>query len=134
MTLAPAEFMRRFLLHVLPTGFHRIRHYGLLANVGRRENLARARHLLNTSPPEPVMNQAAVTPVPYANAAAPPCVLLKSSCAGNQSAHRHDVPPEVSSRSAQLGIRIAGAADSLLLLVAISPEFAAPRTGNRPCA
>jgi hypothetical protein len=64
MTLAPAEFMRRFLLHVLPTGFHRIRHYGLLANVGRRENLARARHLLNTSPPEPVMNQAAVTPVP----------------------------------------------------------------------
>jgi hypothetical protein len=64
MTLAPAEFMRRFLLHVLPTGFHRIRHYGLLANVGRRENLARARHLLNTSPPEPVMNQAAVTPAP----------------------------------------------------------------------
>ncbi len=64
MTLAPAEFMRRFLLHVLPTGFHRIRHYGLLANVGRRENLARARHLLNTSPPEPVMNQAAVTSVP----------------------------------------------------------------------
>ena len=64
MTLAPAEFMRRFLLHVLPTGFHRIRHYGLLANVGRRENLARARHLLNTSPPELVMNQAAVTPVP----------------------------------------------------------------------
>lgn len=64
MTLAPAEFMRRFLLHVLPTGFHRIRHYGLLANVGRRENLAKARYLLNTSPPELVMNQAAVTPVP----------------------------------------------------------------------
>jgi hypothetical protein len=35
------EFMRRFLLHVLPSGFHRIRHYGLLANAGRRENLAR---------------------------------------------------------------------------------------------
>ena len=32
MTLDPAEFMRRFLLHVLPSGFHRIRHYGLLAN------------------------------------------------------------------------------------------------------
>lgn len=64
MTLASAEFMRRFLLHVLPTGFHRIRHYGLLAYVGRRESLARARHLLNTSPPEPVMNQATVTPVP----------------------------------------------------------------------
>jgi hypothetical protein len=39
--------MRRFLLHVLPTGFHRIRHYGLLANAGRREKLARVRALLN---------------------------------------------------------------------------------------
>ena len=36
MTLAADEFMRRFLLHVLPSGFHRIRHYGLLANAGRR--------------------------------------------------------------------------------------------------
>ena len=64
MTLAPAEFMRRFLLHVLQNRYNSISHYGLLANVGRRENLARARHLLNTSPPEAVMNQAAVTPVP----------------------------------------------------------------------
>jgi len=47
MTLSAEEFMRRFLLHVLPTGFHRIRHYGLIANAGRRENLARARELLN---------------------------------------------------------------------------------------
>ena len=46
MTLAASEFMRRFLLHVLPAGFHRIRHYGLLANTGRRMNLAIARHLL----------------------------------------------------------------------------------------
>jgi hypothetical protein len=46
MTLPVAEFMRRFLLHVLPTGFHRIRHYGLLANAARRDNLARARALL----------------------------------------------------------------------------------------
>ena len=37
MTLSADEFMRRFLLHVLPSGFHRIRHYGLLANAGRRE-------------------------------------------------------------------------------------------------
>jgi hypothetical protein len=36
MTLSPEEFMRRFLLHVLPGGFHRIRHYGLLSNGGRR--------------------------------------------------------------------------------------------------
>ncbi len=46
MTLASDEFIRRFLIHVLPSGFHRIRHYGLFANGGRAENLARARDLL----------------------------------------------------------------------------------------
>jgi len=46
MTLEPGEFMRRFLLHVLPSGFHRIRHYGLLANCCRSANLALARQLL----------------------------------------------------------------------------------------
>ena len=50
MTLSTGEFMRRFLLHVLPSGFHRIRHYGLIANAGRRDNLARARELLNVPP------------------------------------------------------------------------------------
>jgi hypothetical protein len=50
MTLSADEFMRRFLLHVLPNGFHRIRHYGLIANAGRRENLARARELLHVMP------------------------------------------------------------------------------------
>ena len=49
MTLSTGEFMRRFLLHVLPIGFHRIRHYGLIANAGRRDNLAKVRHLLNVS-------------------------------------------------------------------------------------
>jgi hypothetical protein len=49
MTLSPAEFMRRFLLHVLPGGFHRIRHFGLLANGGRRENLAKVRALLQVA-------------------------------------------------------------------------------------
>ncbi len=47
MTLAVDEFIRRFLIHVLPSGFHRIRHYGLFANGGRAENIARARQLLN---------------------------------------------------------------------------------------
>ena len=51
MTLATDEFIRRFLLHVLPRGFHRIRHYGLLASGGRRDNLARARELLAAPPP-----------------------------------------------------------------------------------
>ena len=50
MTLGAEEFMRRFLLHVLPGGFHRIRHYGLLANGARTANLALARELLNHAP------------------------------------------------------------------------------------
>ncbi len=54
MTLAPQEFMRRFLLHVLPGGFHRIRHYGLLANGNRREYLALARELLDAVPAQAV--------------------------------------------------------------------------------
>ena len=51
MSLPAGEFIRRFLLHVLPTGFHRIRHYGLLANAGRKQNLALARDLLNAPVP-----------------------------------------------------------------------------------
>jgi Zn finger protein HypA/HybF involved in hydrogenase expression len=52
MTLSTDEFMRRFLLHVLPSGFHRIRHYGLVANAGRTENLAKVRALLGVVPSE----------------------------------------------------------------------------------
>ena len=50
MTLSQDEFIRRFLLHVLPTGFHRIRHYGLIANTGRKTNLAKVRTLLKVPP------------------------------------------------------------------------------------
>lgn len=50
MTLSSEEFMRRFLLHVLPGGLHRIRHYGLLANGARKINLALARELLHVVP------------------------------------------------------------------------------------
>ncbi len=54
MTLAIDEFIRRFLLHVLPRGFHRIRHYGLLAGSARRASLALARKLLHVAaPPDP---------------------------------------------------------------------------------
>ena len=52
MALPIAEFIRRFLIHVLPQGFHRIRHYGLFANGGRTRNIARARELLGMPPPE----------------------------------------------------------------------------------
>ena len=46
MTLAPDEFIRRFLLHVLPKGFHRIRHYGLLASATCKANIAHAKELI----------------------------------------------------------------------------------------
>jgi hypothetical protein len=52
MTLTTGEFMRRFLLHVLPSGFHRIRHYGLLANAHRQNNIATARTLRHQPLPE----------------------------------------------------------------------------------
>jgi len=60
MTLSADEFIRRFLLHVLPDGYHRIRYYGFLGNRHRQENLQRCPQLLgmasadqNTPPPEP---------------------------------------------------------------------------------
>lgn len=51
MRLATDEFIRRFLIHVLPDGFHRIRHYGLLAGAGRKANVAKIRKLLGAEPP-----------------------------------------------------------------------------------
>jgi hypothetical protein len=51
MTLATDEFIRRFMSHVLPRGFHRIRHYGLVASSSRKANLARARALLEVAAP-----------------------------------------------------------------------------------
>ena len=51
MRLHPHEFIRRFLLHVLPRGFHRIRHYGLLASANRAESIATARALLGVASP-----------------------------------------------------------------------------------
>jgi hypothetical protein len=53
MTLDVAEFIRRFLMHVLPSGFHRIRHYGLFASPARTRNIDRARQLLATPAPSP---------------------------------------------------------------------------------
>jgi hypothetical protein len=53
MTLDADEFIRRFLIHVLPDGFHRIRHYGLFANANRAANIALARRLLGLADPAP---------------------------------------------------------------------------------
>src|SRR4029078_7851811 len=69
MTLTPDEFIRRFLLHVLPKGFHRIRHYRLLASAGRTPNIARARELRGVPPP-PAAEETAPTPDPDLR---PPC-------------------------------------------------------------
>jgi hypothetical protein len=76
MTLATHEFIRRFLIHVLPSGFHRIRYYGLLANGGRVENIARARQLLGfaTTQAEPA----------DANADEPPMLSLPCPCCGGR--------------------------------------------------
>ena len=52
MTLGADEFIRRFLLHVLPKGFHRIRHYGLLASAGCKANIARAKELIGAPIPQ----------------------------------------------------------------------------------
>lgn len=73
LTLAADEFIRRFLLHVLPRGFHRIRHYGLLASATRRANLARIRDLLAAAPP-------ANPPEP----ASPPDRLAPCPCCGGR--------------------------------------------------
>jgi len=67
MTVSADEFIRRFLLHVLPKGFHRIRHYGLLATAGRKANVARARKLLATPEPSET-EELAPEPAPR-----PPC-------------------------------------------------------------
>ena len=57
MTLDADEFIRRFLIHVLPSGFHRIRHYGLFANANRAANIALARRLLGAPDPAPTTEE-----------------------------------------------------------------------------
>src|SRR5258708_35150369 len=71
MTLATDEFIRRFLIHVLPKGFHRIRHYGRLANGNRPENIAHTRELpavparpKETETPEAAIDEPRVLPRP----------------------------------------------------------------------
>jgi hypothetical protein len=69
MTLTPHEFIRRFLMHVLPKGLHRIRHYGLFANGNRAANIAKARELLRAAPPakeadDPKVIEPGVLPCP----------------------------------------------------------------------
>ena len=93
MTLSPAEFIRRFLTHVLPKGFHRIRHYGILAGGAREENLAKARKLLAASMPTHTNEE----PAPDALATPCPCcggrmIIIEIFEAGCQPQHRPTTP------------------------------------------
>jgi hypothetical protein len=79
MKLATDEFIRRFLIHVLPCGFHRIRHYGLFANGNRAANIARARELLAVPP------RSKVSETPEATAADEPRILPRPCpCCGGR--------------------------------------------------
>ena len=96
MMLDPHEFIRRFLIHVLPAGFHRIRHYGLLASGVKADNLALARKLLDVAPPAPQPEHAASDPATPAT----PCPCCGSAMhiievfkAGQRPRHRPTAMP-----------------------------------------
>jgi hypothetical protein len=100
MTLATDEFIRRFLIHVLPKGFHRIRHYGLLANGDRAANIARARELLAMPLKQPEaaepaqLGEQSVLPRPC------PCcggrmIIVETFARGCQPKHRPTPAPAV---------------------------------------
>jgi hypothetical protein len=82
MMLATDEFIRRFMLHILPKGFHRIRHYGLFAAAGRAANIARLRQLLGAMPPAEAI--ASLGQEQPAETALPPC-----PCCGGRTKHDH---------------------------------------------
>ena len=98
MTLAVDEFIRRFLLHVLPRGFHRIRHYGLFAHGGRATNLTRARALLGAREPcETVTADPPGAPAPPRLAQPCPCcggrmLIIERFARGSSPAHRPSAP------------------------------------------
>jgi hypothetical protein len=81
----PHEFIRRFLMHVLPKGFHRIRHYGLFANGNRAANITRARELLGARPRvvEPEEEKAAAADEPRVLPC--PCRAAAVACSSSKS-------------------------------------------------
>jgi len=95
MTLAPGEFIRRFMLHVLPNGFHRIRHYGLLASCRTKAaTLARARELIAAETPPAKMqgNDEAAAAMEQPAHSCPCCgarmVIIETFAAGCVPRHR----------------------------------------------
>jgi hypothetical protein len=81
MTLTAPEFIRRFLLHVLPDGFHRIRHYGLLASNRRADTIARIRQIIAAERPDHIAggNVSVSAEQPEQAPESPPC-----SCCGGR--------------------------------------------------
>jgi hypothetical protein len=98
MTLDAHEFIRRFLIHVLPKGFHRIRHYGLLASGVKADNLALARRLLDLAPPAPESEDTACE-LPTALKPCPCCGspmrIIEVFEAGEPARHRSTAMPAV---------------------------------------
>jgi hypothetical protein len=97
MTLATDEFIRRFLIHILPKGFHRIRHYGLFAKAPCADNIARARELLAVARPEAKpMNDADDTKPPAPSNLCPCCgggmSIIESFGRGATPRHRPTGP------------------------------------------
>src|SRR6201995_3546935 len=97
MQFRPHDFSRRFLLHVLPKGFHRIRHYGLFASTNRAESIARARELLGLATPaaEDTVEINPATAQPLAQPC--PCCggrmfVIETFDAGCQPRHRPTAP------------------------------------------
>jgi predicted Zn-ribbon and HTH transcriptional regulator len=93
MTLTVHEFIRRFLIHVLPKGLHRIRHYGLFANGGRADNIARIREILTGAPSTTQSEDADPTDELRVLALPCPCcggrlIIIEAFAAGGAPEHR----------------------------------------------
>jgi hypothetical protein len=102
MTLDADEFIRRFLIHVLPGGFHRIRHYGLFATGSRTGNMARARELLAVPPRPRQPNQDAPTDGGKPKTLSHPCphcggrmIVIETFRPGSTPRYRPTAPPPV---------------------------------------
>jgi hypothetical protein len=102
MTLATGEFIRRFLIHVLPHGFHRIRHYGLLASGTRAGNIARARRLLVVPAAQPGTEDNSCTDAAELRPISHPCpccggrmVIIETFQRGSSPRYRPPAAPAV---------------------------------------
>jgi hypothetical protein len=98
MTLEIGEVIRRFLTHVLPKGFHRIRHYGLFASSNRTETMEAVRKLLNLAPPADAQTSETDPAQPLAHPC--PCcggrmIIIETFEAGCQPRYRPATPPAV---------------------------------------